>query len=682
MTHQPTTTDFGKSRDAFIGAAGTNTGLTRGLWLLAAAMIVFMLAMATVILDAQAREQQLKDEQAQMQAARETISLTAARLGEVDETPEDIGDRRSQLIIHAESAELSQGRIDDLAGALADISDQPCEPIDKAALTRFRASAEAALAEISTREAAHAAAAAAFNQSLRRRAFAVFLLTIAGLGAAIALIHRAQRDQRRLLTAAQDEAGRLAALIAASAEGVTTLDADGRVLAANKRACDLFAAEPEALVGTPLGDLVELEPDENDPDASFAANARAISERGEQGLESQATRLDGSRFPAALTIAAYEYGGAVQYVATLRDITRRREEELAKEAFVSTVTHELRTPLTSISGSLDLLAARVGSEGLPAKSRRLIEIAQTNAHRLIRLINDILDIEKLEAGRADLEIRDLSLRALAEEAMEANAAYATPQGVQFRLTMLEPDVIVRADHDRVFQVANNLLSNAVKASPAGARVEVSVSRLGETGEFSVRDYGAGVPHDFEPQLFKKFAQAETGAGSTGLGLALVREIAERHGGRAYHQHPRTGGAIFTLALPLADTGLPTDTCDTGAPEIVHFDPDPDTVRLVAAAFGPRARIQGYTSLGEARDAVRRRTPDAMIVDLASVDEARLEALVEAADGVPLIGFSSEELDAAAPACVVARLIKSRHGLDVLTATTLHAACARPQGDAP
>ena len=231
-----------------------------------------------------------------------------------------------------------------------------------------------------------------------------------------------------------------------------------------------------------------------------------------------------------------------------RDVQEQKRIEQMKNDFVSVVSHELRTPLTSIRGSLGLLASGVAG-GLPEQARTLVEIAAKNSERLVRLINDILDIEKIESGQMGFRFVPLELEPVVEQALESNRAYADALGVELRHTATVPGARVWADPDRLLQVLANLLSNAAKFSPPDGVVEVALERLDGVLRVSVTDHGRGIPPEFRPQVFSKFAQADSSStrekGGSGLGLSISKAIVERHGGRiGFESEPGVTTAFF------------------------------------------------------------------------------------------------------------------------------------------
>jgi PAS domain S-box-containing protein len=257
-------------------------------------------------------------------------------------------------------------------------------------------------------------------------------------------------------------------------------------------------------------------------------------------------------------------GRALRMIGTNMDITERKRAEQLKSEFVSTVSHELRTPLTSIGGALGLACG--GALGaLPAQAREMLEIAYRNSQRLTHLINDLLDMEKLAAGKMGFDLREAELMPLVEQALQSNRAYAESYRVALVLGERADGVRVRVDAGRLQQVLTNYLSNAVKFSPAGAAVQVRV-RAGTGVEpgwvrVEVSDEGPGVPLEFRERIFQKFSQADASntrqKGGTGLGLAISKELMERMQGRVGFESQPGHGACFWFELPVAGTPFAT-----------------------------------------------------------------------------------------------------------------------------
>ena len=247
-----------------------------------------------------------------------------------------------------------------------------------------------------------------------------------------------------------------------------------------------------------------------------------------------------------------EDGEIVYYEGTVQDITERKMAERRKSEFVSTVSHELRTPLTSIHGSLGLIKG--GAAGiLPGKLKSLLDIAYNNSNRLVRLIDDILDIEKFEFGKMEVHLQPTEVMPLIEQAVEANKGFADERGVKIVVRDALPGVEVQGDEDRLMQVMANLLSNAVKFSSRGDAVEIGVSRQECFVRVGINDNGPGIPKQFRDRIFDKYSQADASdsrqAGGTGLGLSICKTIVEKHGGDIGIDTEDRKGSTFFFRLP-------------------------------------------------------------------------------------------------------------------------------------
>ena len=285
-------------------------------------------------------------------------------------------------------------------------------------------------------------------------------------------------------------------------------------------------------------------------------------------------RKDGTRLPVLLSVTAVrdDAGTLLGYLAVAADLTERERIDRLKNEFVSTVSHELRTPLTSIRGSLGLVAGGAAGD-LPARALELVRIAARNSERLILLINDILDVEKIESGKMDFSLTPQPVMPLVEQAAEANAAYAAEHGTRIVIRERAEDARVNVDEYRFAQAMANLLSNASKFSPPGRPVEIDVtaetraappsatdvsgvSGVGGVGgvvRVTVTDHGPGIPEEFRPRIFQKFSQADSAddrrRGGTGLGLSITRALIERMGGRIDFETAEGRGTSFTIELP-------------------------------------------------------------------------------------------------------------------------------------
>ncbi|MBV7380155.1 sensor histidine kinase [Maritimibacter dapengensis] len=248
----------------------------------------------------------------------------------------------------------------------------------------------------------------------------------------------------------------------------------------------------------------------------------------------------------------------------------REENERTKAAyeiksqFLSTVSHELRTPLTSIKASIDLVNAGVLGE-VPETLKPPLAIAAKNGQRLANLIDDLLDLQKMEAGEMDFHFEAMSVNSLVKEAVEATAGYAEKLGIHVTTIIPATDVMMNGDHDRLIQVMNNLLSNALKFSDEGGSVQVRLESNGNRVRISVEDEGVGIPADARERVFGKFSQVDSSdirkVGGTGLGLNISKQIVERHKGTIDYESEQGVGSTFFVEF---DQVQQEDTGETGS----------------------------------------------------------------------------------------------------------------------
>lgn len=251
-------------------------------------------------------------------------------------------------------------------------------------------------------------------------------------------------------------------------------------------------------------------------------------------------------------------GQKIGAVLAMHDITERKRVERLQREFVSTVSHELRTPLTSITGALALICADVMGK-VPDPLRELLDIANQNSRRLGALINDLLDMDKLNAGKMRFALSTQPLQPLLEQALRDNQSYAERHNTRYLLHG-DTSALVRVDALRLHQVLSNLLSNAAKFTPAGETVEVSIEAGDEQVRISIHDKGPGIAAAFRERVFQKFAQADSSdtrqQGGTGLGLAISKELIEYMDGQIGFDSQPGQGACFWIELPRAAEGAP------------------------------------------------------------------------------------------------------------------------------
>jgi PAS domain S-box-containing protein len=442
-------------------------------------------------------------------------------------------------------------------------------------------------------------------------------------GRRLAVVNRELQAEVAERALARDALARLSRqnelILDAAAEGIYGIDPDGYTLFLNPAAARMLGRDPAEAIGRPFEAVLGLGAAEGGGEWVNPVRATLATGQARETRDGAFRRADGSSFPVEYaSTPMVEDGRITGAVVTFRDVTERREVERMKDEFVSVVSHELRTPLTSIRGSLGLLAAgKVGE--IPEKGRRMLEIAVQNTDRLVRLINDILDIERIESGSVTMELRRVDAAELVEQSAEVMTAMAERAGV--RLTASADAHPLEADPDRILQVLTNLISNAVKFSPPGAEVAVTAAREGREVAFRVRDRGRGIPADRLESIFERFQQVDSSdareKGGTGLGLAISRSIVQQHGGRIRVESVPGEGSTFTFTLPAAMQTLePAAHAEGEGPLVLVCDDDPSVVTVVEEIL----RGWGYRTVGvhDGDAAVREATrlhPDAILLDM-------------------------------------------------------------------
>ena len=342
-------------------------------------------------------------------------------------------------------------------------------------------------------------------------------------------------------------------------DAIVTIDRLGYIETFNRAAERLFGYSLMQVIGRNVK-LLMPEPERSAHDG-YLAHYRQTGETRLIGTTREliGLRSNGEQFAIELAVSQISHQGQQRFIAVIRDISERKRIEQMKDDFVSTVSHELRTPLTAIAGSLGLINGGVLGE-VPAGMRQMLSIAQDNSLRLGALINDLLDMDKLVAGKMHFDLREQPLMPLLEQALEQNQPYARRLDVSLQLLERADAARVRVDSQRLLQVLANLLSNAAKFSQAGQVVELHAQLRAEQVRVSVRDHGAGVPEPFQARIFSKFSQADATStrekGGTGLGLAISKEIIERLDGRIGFDSREGQGATFWFELPTLGGAAP------------------------------------------------------------------------------------------------------------------------------
>ncbi len=343
-------------------------------------------------------------------------------------------------------------------------------------------------------------------------------------------------------------------LLASVADGICGVDRNGLVSFANPAAARMLGADASSLTGKSLHRLLHS----SAPNKSRCIEQECPLLRATEQIEETATpheetifRADGTSLRVDYTLTRIpEEGHLSGSVLSFRDISQRHALDRLKNEFISTVSHELRTPLTAIRGALGLLSFD-GLRPVNEKSANLIRIAQANSERLLSLINDILDLDRLGSGRANLTFRPVQLSQVVSQAIDNLAPVADAAGVQ--LVHDSTDAEIAADPDRMLQVLTNLISNAIKFSPPKSAISVITNSDTSGVTISVIDKGRGIPADKLEAVFGRFQQVDASdsrqKGGTGLGLAICRAIVLQHSGRIWAEQNDGSGSTFRVFLP-------------------------------------------------------------------------------------------------------------------------------------
>lgn len=336
-------------------------------------------------------------------------------------------------------------------------------------------------------------------------------------------------------------------------DAIVTIDESGLIETFNPAAERIFGYGKADVVGQNVKLLMPERYREQHDEFLLAYRESGVPRMLGKALELPGLRRNGELFTMELAVSQITLQGQRRFIAVVRDVSERKRIERMKNEFVSTVSHELRTPLTSIAGALGLINGGALGE-VPAQMGEMLRIAQSNSQRLSGLINDLLDMDKLVAGKMTLDLHRLKLWPLLATAVEQNQPYATQHSVTLHLKPSPLDVEVRVDRQRFDQVMANLLSNAAKFSAPGADVEVSAALAVTRVRISVRDFGMGIPEAFRARIFGKFSQADATdtrqKGGTGLGLAITKELIERMAGAIGFESVEGQGTVFWVELPV------------------------------------------------------------------------------------------------------------------------------------
>ncbi len=420
-----------------------------------------------------------------------------------------------------------------------------------------------------------------------------------------------------------ESAERNRTILDSTIDAMAIVNPAGRIETINRAASTLLGYAPGELVGRHVTEIVRL------PDTGVPLRDRVKLVDGELQEPYRSDRIllhrDGHEVSVDFALGVIDLPDGIYLVVSARDVTERKRLERMKDALMSTVSHELRTPLTSVVGALGLL--RAGSAGaIPEAAARLVEIAENNSRRLIRLINDMLDIDRIRSGTLQLARSPIDLRAVVDRAQVGSQGLAAVESVQIVCDLPTGEIPILGDADRLLQVITNLVSNAVRATPTGGVVRITLGPDEANGKaiVSVEDEGPGVPTAFRDRIFGRFERADGEQGiGTGLGLAISREIIARHYGRIWFEDRPGGGSRFAFAVDLQGKES-TVAEQSDHPCVLICEDDvvmAATFESMVAEFGYRA--ERVTNARDARAALERRCFAALLLDLRLPGESGL-----------------------------------------------------------
>lgn len=463
----------------------------------------------------------------------------------------------------------------------------------------------------------------------------------------------AARERERLYRVAERARSETRATLDAASDVMVLITPQQEVVTVNRRFQEMFGVSADEVLGQRISEMEDLV-------ASVFGSTSRFAELILEAIADptrQFTEYLHQRWPVERELELYSTpvhattGEHIGRLYVFRDVTREREVDRMKTEFVSLVSHELRTPLTSIKGYVDLiLDGEVGDVTPP--QRRFLTIVESNASRLVALINDLLDISRIESGKVEINRSVLDLRAMITGV--TTSIWPQIEGKEQHLRVALPEVLpgVLGDHDRVTQILTNLLSNAHKYTRAGGTITVSAELLGTMVRIDVQDTGVGMTSDELAQLFTKFYRARNRhtqqVGGTGLGLTITRSLVEMHGGEMFVSSTPDVGSTFSFTLPVRqDTGrlaLPETNAPAGG-RILVVEDEPDIAGLIRRYL----ERTGYTvsvaaTAAEAVDMALQNLPDLITLDVMLPDGdgfAVLERLQSSPEtrGIPVMLLS-------------------------------------------
>ncbi len=463
-----------------------------------------------------------------------------------------------------------------------------------------------------------------------------------------------------MLRSQREEASKSQAILESIADGVIVNDNRGRILLVNVAAERILGTRSESIIGQDVRNLFTAFSLKGRNEALTAMDSLTANPLLDASTDPQAIQtvleMDNKVVSAHLAPVLTRDEEFLGIVTVFRDITKEVEADRAKSEFVSTVSHELRTPMTSIKGYTDLLyAAAVGA--INEEQKRFLSIIKSNADRLTALINDLLDISRIESGRIKLDLAPLRIEDIVLEVVNSLRGQIESKGLELSLNIPANLERVQGDHDRITQILTNLLSNASQYTPSGGKITVSLSSMDGTIRIDVADTGIGIAAEDQSKIFDRFWRADhpvvKDSGGTGLGLSIVKMFVEMHGGRIWLDSELGKGSTFTFILPaMAEAEEVTGAAAAPGLEgkVLIVDDDMSIANLLKEAlkgydFTVEVASDGYEAMASAR----RQKPSLILLDLKMPGMGGHEALShlkkdEITQDIPVLVISAHVTD--------------------------------------
>lgn len=461
-------------------------------------------------------------------------------------------------------------------------------------------------------------------------------------------LERANRAANVALAEQRRSEAEMRAIVDSVVEGLLLVSPDQRLLSVNRQCEELLGITASQVVGQRLDDLRPLvDRIFTDPEGFASRVGESVTDTSARFKETFVQAWPQERQLELVSTPVHSDGRFLGRLYGLRDVTQERELDRMKTEFVSQVSHELRTPLTAIKGFTDLMLDGDAGE-VNEEQEEYLQIVKQNVDRLVSLINDLLDVARIESGRIKLKIEAIDLRAIVD--LVVATMHPLIDAKDQSLTVeIAPDLPpARGDHDRILQVVTNLVSNAYKYTPAGGALRVEVSRSDDWLQVAVQDTGIGIPPEDIPKLFTRFFRVDTSLtreiGGTGLGLSIVKSIVELHGGTVSVQSTPGSGSTFSFDIPIAvevtPQGAPMpapESIPVGGPvadgRTVLVVEDDETVSGVIAASLDRAgyHVETAGSVEAALGCLDTHKPDLIVLSVRLPDLQGLDRTSRLAD---------------------------------------------------